>query len=90
MSMRVCINNPTPFVRVRRVYISGVDFGCFSTVYRDCEALEEREEQVKLHAFLFMFYFAGSITGASPEECPRVLKIVNFWKAQKCRKCKAI
>ena len=25
--------------------ISGVDFGCFSTWYRDCEALDWREEQ---------------------------------------------
>ena len=28
------------------LYISSVDFGCFSTVYRDCEALDEREKQV--------------------------------------------
>ena len=28
------------------LYISSVDFGCFSTWYGDCEALDEREEQV--------------------------------------------
>jgi len=27
------------------LYISGMDFGCFSTKYRDCEDLIEREEQ---------------------------------------------
>ena len=26
------------------LYISGVDFGCFSTLFGDCEALVEREE----------------------------------------------
>jgi hypothetical protein len=31
-------------VWVGGLYISGVDFGCFSTVQRDCEALIEREE----------------------------------------------
>ncbi len=34
------------------VYISGVDFGCFSTSYRDCEALEKREEQTNFTLFL--------------------------------------
>ena len=29
-----------------------MDFGCFSTSYGDCEALEEREEQVKLTLLL--------------------------------------
>ena len=33
------------------VYISGVDFGCFSTSCRDCEALDEREEQVNFTLF---------------------------------------
>ncbi|MBQ4395257.1 MAG: hypothetical protein II825_08190 [Paludibacteraceae bacterium] len=30
--------------RAGGLYISGVDFGCFSTSYRDCEALKMREE----------------------------------------------
>ena len=36
----------------RAGYISGVDFGCFSISYRDCEALEEREEQVDFTLFV--------------------------------------
>jgi hypothetical protein len=31
-------------IRVGGLYISGVDFGCFSTLFGDCEALVEREE----------------------------------------------
>ena len=31
---------------------TGVDFGCFSTKYGDCEALEEREEQTDFTLFL--------------------------------------
>ncbi len=34
------------------VYISGVDFGCFSTSYGDCEALDEREEQTDFTLFV--------------------------------------
>ena len=33
------------------MYISGVDFGCFSTSYGDCEALEKREEQTDFTLF---------------------------------------
>ena len=36
------------------VSISGVDFGCFSTDCRDCEALDEREEQVDFTLFLLL------------------------------------
>ena len=32
--------------RAGGLYISGVDFGCFSTLFGDCEALVEREEQM--------------------------------------------
>ena len=35
------------------VYIFSVDFGCFSTGYRHCEGLWEREEQV-----IFTLFFA--------------------------------
>ena len=38
------------------LYISSVDFGCFSTVYRDCEALKKREDQFELHAFIVYIY----------------------------------
>ncbi len=31
-------------IRVGGLYISGVDFGCFSTLFGDCEALKMREE----------------------------------------------
>lgn len=31
---------------------SGVDFGCFSTSYRDCEALKMREEQTDFTLFV--------------------------------------
>ena len=33
------------------LYISGVDFGCFSTFNGDCEALDEREEQTDFTLF---------------------------------------
>ena len=36
------------------LYISSVDFGCFSTKYGDCEALEEREGQVTFTLFVYM------------------------------------
>ena len=35
------------------LYISSVDFGCFSTKYRDCEALKEREEQTDFTLFVY-------------------------------------
>ena len=44
MSSWVCIIPVRALHRVGGVYISGVDFGCFSTWYRDCEALKMREE----------------------------------------------
>lgn len=37
--------------RAGGLYISGVDFGCFSTKYRDCEALKMREEQTDFTLF---------------------------------------
>ena len=36
------------------LYISSVDFGCFSTSYRDCEALIEREEQTDFTLFVYI------------------------------------
>ena len=42
---------PRPIIGWVGLYISGVDFGCFSTVYGDCEALDEREEQVDFTLF---------------------------------------
>jgi|GEM_PF-3764516 len=45
---------PTPVKGLGGLYISGVDFGCFSTVYGDCEALEEREEQMNFTLFVCM------------------------------------
>ena len=36
------------------LYISSVDFGCFSTVYGDCEALGKREEQVNFTLLLYI------------------------------------
>ena len=38
-----------------RVCISGVDFGCFSASYRDCEALEKREEQTNFTLFVCIY-----------------------------------
>ena len=38
------------------LYISSVDFGCFSTVYRDCEALIEREEQTDFTLLILYAY----------------------------------
>ena len=40
-----------------RVCISGVDFGCFSTSYRDCEALKEREEQTNFTLFVCIYAY---------------------------------
>ena len=34
--------------------ISGVDFGCFSTLFGDCEALVEREEQTDFTLFVYI------------------------------------
>ena len=34
------------------VYLSSVDFGCFSTSYGDCEALKKREKQVTFTLFV--------------------------------------
>ena len=36
---------PRSFLRAGGLYISSVDFGCFSTFNGDCEALKMREEQ---------------------------------------------
>lgn len=36
--------------------ISGVDFGCYSTLFGQCEGLKEREEQVDFHAFFVVQY----------------------------------
>ena len=38
-------------------YISGVDFGCFSTSYRDCEALKEREDQLNFTLLLHIYQY---------------------------------
>ena len=42
------------FQRAGGLSISGVDFGCFSTWYGDCEALDEREEQVNFTLFVII------------------------------------
>ena len=39
------------------VYIFSVDFGCFSTGYRHCEGLWEREEQVIFTLFFYALAF---------------------------------
>ena len=49
----VCIIRSRPH-RAGGLYISGVDFGCFSTKYRDCEALVEREEQTDFTLLLYI------------------------------------
>jgi hypothetical protein len=49
--MWVCYRYSTPYIGRGGLYISGVDFGCFSTKYGDCEALEEREEQTDFTLF---------------------------------------
>ena len=36
------------------LYISGVDFGCFSTSNGDCEALDWREEQTDFTLFVYI------------------------------------
>ena len=42
---------PRPAIWRGGFSISGVDFGCFSTWYGDCEALDEREGQVTFTLF---------------------------------------
>ena len=37
--------------RAGGLYISGVDFGCFSTLFGQCEGLREREEQLTFTLF---------------------------------------
>ena len=37
--------------------ISGVDFGCFSTLFGDCEALEMREEQTDFTLFVCIYAY---------------------------------
>ena len=44
------------------MYISSVDFGCFSTKYGDCEALEEREEQVTFTLFCVCIFLMSLLT----------------------------
>ena len=44
------------------VNISGVDFGCFSTVYRDCEALKMREEQVNFTLLFLYTHYTDTYT----------------------------
>lgn len=44
MSPWICIFVVFAREWVGGLYISGVDFGYFSTSYRDCEALKMREE----------------------------------------------
>ena len=59
MSMWVCYQS-TP-LRVGRFNILGVDFGCFSTKYGDCEALEKREEQVNFTLFVYVLPITGAL-----------------------------
>ena len=40
-----------------RVCISGVDFGCFSTLFGDCEALKMREEQTDFTLFVCIYAY---------------------------------
>ncbi len=40
-----------------RVCISGVDFGCFSTLFGDCEALDQREEQTDFTLFVCIYAY---------------------------------
>ena len=51
MSRGYVLSTSTP-ERVWWGVYTGVDFGCFSTKYGDCEALEEREEQTDFTLFL--------------------------------------
>ena len=43
------------------VYIFSVDFGCFSTGYRHCEGLWEREEQVIFTLFFYAPLFLNFV-----------------------------
>jgi len=52
-----------------RVCISGVDFGCFSASYRDCEALEKREEQTNFT--LFCVYTSKQPVYTNPRRCKK-------------------
>ena len=48
--------SPRPFMG-GRVCISGVDFGCFSTLFGDCEALDQREEQTDFTLFVCIYAY---------------------------------
>ena len=60
MSSWICIYSVLARQMGGRVYVSGVDVGCFSTSYRDCEALEEREDQLD-STLLCVFTFCALI-----------------------------
>jgi len=63
---------PRPIIGWVGLYISGVDFGCFSTSYGDCEALEEREEQVNFTLFvLYNMVKYRTKTGQAHPRCER-------------------
>jgi len=51
----VCYIIPRPAIWWGGFDISGVDFGCFSTLFGDCEALVEREEQVTFTLFVCIY-----------------------------------
>lgn len=52
MSRGYVISAPRLYKGRGGLYISGVDFGCFSTWYRHCEGLWEREEQTDFTLFV--------------------------------------
>ena len=57
MSSWVCIIPVRALHRVGGLYISGVDFGCFSTFNGDCEALVEREEWTDFTLFRCIYVY---------------------------------
>ncbi len=66
--MWVCNIKSSPVLWAGGLYISGVDFGCFSTSYRDCEALIEREEQTDFT--LLILYVFLAFDKVLPPRCP--------------------
>ena len=71
----ICNLWSSPVLWAGGLYISGVDFGCFSTKYGDCEALEKREEQTDFT--LFVCLSPSGLSGIS-EIAQRSEILINY------------
>ena len=67
------------------LYISSVDFGCFSTKYGDCEALKKREDQFELRAFCVYILLPNVLTDLrDPIDPIWPYRIISISTSQSC------